>query len=314
MVGNGVRLEVAGPIVFFGYDWDDNMTIQWFPGHMNKARRRMVETLGRIDLVAEIVDARIPLASRNPMLAELTDEKPRLVLLNKSDLADPKVTKEWITYFRDELGLSALAVDAMDPKSVKKIPGVCKALFDKYLKQTGRSFHRARFRILIAGIPNVGKSSLINRLANKKIARTGDRPAVTTTEQWVKIDKAMELLDTPGILWPKFEGDSVGEYLAATGAIRDTVFDLAAISEFAIGILNERYPQGFRERFRLAQELSNPMDILEAIGKKRGCLGSGGVVDVEKACGLFLRELRSGKLGRITLERIPSLDDSCAVE
>ena len=285
------------------------MTIQWYPGHMHKARRRMTETMRRIDLVAEIVDARIPLASRNPMLAELTDEKPRLILLNKSDLADPKRTQEWVGYFKNELGLTAIAIDAMDPKSVKKIPGVSKQLFDSYLKETGRSFRRARFRILIAGIPNSGKSSLINRLANKKIARTGDRPAVTTTEQWVKIDKSMELLDTPGILWPKFEGENVGEYLAATGAIRDAVLDLWSITEFTLNLLNERYPQGFRERFKLSDELQDPLEIVEAIAKKRGCLGAGGAVDYDKACGVFLREFRAGKLGRITLETIPSPDE-----
>ena len=281
------------------------MTIQWYPGHMHKARRRMTEVLSRIDLVAELVDARIPLASRNPMLAELTDGKPRLILLNKSDLADPKRTESWIEYFKTELGLKAVAVDAMDPKSVRKIPGVCKELFDRYMIEEGKTFRRQRFRLLIAGIPNVGKSSLINRLANKKVARTGDRPAVTTTEQWVKLGKSMELLDTPGILWPKFEGEKVGHCLASTGAIRDAILDLWAITRFTIEYLDEHYPDSYRGRFKLPEELTDPMEIIEAIARKRGCLGAGGAVDYEKASGIFLREFRGGKFGRITLE-IPS--------
>ena len=276
---------------------------------MHKARRRLTETLSRIDLVAELVDARVPLASRNPMLAEVTDGKPRLILLNKSDLADPERTEEWIRYFKDVLGLRAIAIDAMDPKSVRKIPGVAKEIFDNYMRETGKTFHRQRFRMLIAGIPNVGKSSLINRLANKKVARTGDRPAVTTTEQWVKLGKSMELLDTPGILWPKFEGDDVGHYLAATGAIRDTILDLWDIAQFVLRHLKERYPKPLYERFKLDDSLLDSAEIIEAIGKKRGCLGAGGVVDYDKASSLLIREFRAGKLGRVTLE-LPGAETS----
>lgn len=285
------------------------MTIQWYPGHMHKARRRLTETLSRIDLVAELVDARVPLASRNPMLAEVTDGKPRLILLNKSDLADPERTEEWIRYFKDTLGLRAIAIDAMEPKSVRKIPGVAKEIFDNYMRETGKTFQRQRFRMLIAGIPNVGKSSLINRLANKKVARTGDRPAVTTTEQWVKLGKSMELLDTPGILWPKFEGDHVGHYLAATGAIRDTILDLWDIAQFVLQHLKERYPKPLYERFKLDDSLQDSAEIIEAIGKKRGCLGAGGVVDYDKASSLLIREFRAGKLGRVTLE-LPEAETS----
>ena len=276
---------------------------------MHKARRRLTETLSRIDLVAELVDARVPLASRNPMLAEVTDGKPRLILLNKSDLADPERTEEWIRYFKDTLGLRAIAIDAMEPKSVRKIPGVAKEIFDNYMRETGKTFQRQRFRMLIAGIPNVGKSSLINRLANKKVARTGDRPAVTTTEQWVKLGKSMELLDTPGILWPKFEGDHVGHYLAATGAIRDTILDLWDIAQFVLKHLKERYPKPLYDRFKLDDSLQDSAEIIEAIGKKRGCLGAGGVVDYDKASSLLLREFRAGKLGRVPLE-LPEAEPS----
>ena len=285
------------------------MTIQWYPGHMHKARRRLTETLSRIDLGAELVDARVPLASRNPMLAEVTDGKPRLILLNKSDLADPERTEEWIRYFKDTLGLRAIAIDAMEPKSVRKIPGVAKEIFDNYMRETGKTFQRQRFRMLIAGIPNVGKSSLINSLANKKVARTGDRPAVTTTEQWVKLGKSMELLDTPGILWPKFEGDHVGHYLAATGAIRDTILDLWDIAQFVLKHLKERYPKPLYDRFKLDDSLQDSAEIIEAIGKKRGCLGAGGVVDYDKASSLLIREFRAGKLGRVTLE-LPEAETS----
>ena len=276
---------------------------------MHKARRRLTETLSRIDLVAELVDARVPLASRNPMLAEVTDGKPRLILLNKSDLADPERTEEWIRYFKETLGLRAIAIDAMEPKSVRKIPGVAKEIFDNYMRETGKTFQRQRFRMLIAGIPNVGKSSLINRLANKKVARTGDRPAVTTTEQWVKLGKSMELLDTPGILWPKFEGDHVGHYLAATGAIRDTILDLWDIAQFVLKHLKERYPKPLYDRFKLDDSLQDYAEIIEAIGKKRGCLGAGGVVDYDKASSLLIREFRAGKLGRVTLE-LPEAETS----
>jgi len=286
------------------------MTIQWYPGHMHKARRRMTEVLSRIDLVAELLDARIPLASRNPMLAELTDGKPRLILLNKADLADPERTRAWINYFKEELGLTAIAIDAMDPKSVRKIPVVSKDLFDRHLKEHDRTFKRQRFRMLIAGIPNVGKSSLINRLANKKIARTGDRPAVTTTEQWVKLGKSMELLDTPGILWPKFEGEKVGHCLAATGAIRDTILDLWDITRFTLLYLDEHYPNSYRARFNLSDELRDPLEIIAAVAKKRGCLGAGGAVDYEKASGIFLREFRAGKFGPISLEIPSEFEDS----
>lgn len=279
------------------------MTIQWFPGHMAKARRQVTEKLALIDVVIELLDARLPLSSRNPMIDEIVSEKPRLILLNKADLADEKATEDWMGYFRG-LGIRTLPIDALSGKGVNKLPDLCRELASDMLAKRAEKGMQARaIRIMILGIPNVGKSSLINRLSKRAVAQTGDRPAVTKAQQWVKMGDTLELLDTPGILWPKFEDQMVGLRLAASGAIKDELIDFTEIALFVIAYMMHYYPERLVERFKLKALPSDKVAMLEEIGKKRGCLISGGEIDYDKAGEIFLRELRSGKLGRVTLER-----------
>ncbi|WP_019120463.1 ribosome biogenesis GTPase YlqF [Brevibacillus massiliensis] len=279
------------------------MTIQWFPGHMAKARRQVTERLGQIDVVIELLDARLPLSSRNPMIDEIVGDKPRLILLNKADLADEAVTKEWMEYFRLR-GIRTLPIDALSGKGVNKLPGMCRELASDMLqKRAERGMQGRAVRIMILGIPNVGKSSLLNRLAKRSVAQTGDRPAVTKAQQWVKMGDSLELLDTPGILWPKFEDQQVGLRLAASGAIKDELIDFTDVALFVIRYMMQYYPERLLERFKLKQLPEDRVDMLAEIGKKRGCLIGGGEIDYDKAAEIFLRELRSGKLGSISLER-----------
>jgi ribosome biogenesis GTPase A len=279
------------------------MTIQWFPGHMAKARRQVTERLGQIDVVIELLDARLPLSSRNPMIDEIVGDKPRLILLNKADLADEAVTKEWMEYFR-LCGIRTLPIDALSGKGVNKLPGMCRELASDMLqKRAERGMQGRAVRIMILGIPNVGKSSLLNRLAKRSVAQTGDRPAVTKAQQWVKMGDSLELLDTPGILWPKFEDQQVGLRLAASGAIKDELIDFTDVALFVIRYMMQYYPERLLERFKLKQLPEDRVDMLAEIGKKRGCLIGGGEIDYDKAAEIFLRELRSGKLGSISLER-----------
>ncbi|WP_433943421.1 ribosome biogenesis GTPase YlqF [Paenibacillus sp. SN-8-1] len=284
------------------------MTIQWFPGHMTRARRQIQEKLGLIDVVIELLDARLPLSSRNPMIDEILLNKPRLILLNKSDLADPAVTREWVDYFKRE-GHTAITAEASTGAGVKEIPLKAKELLkEKIDRQISKGIRPRAVRGLIVGIPNVGKSTLINRLAGRSIAATGDRPGVTKGQQWIKVGTEMELLDTPGILWPKFEDQNVGYRLAATGAIKEEILNVEDIAFFAIKYLCQYYWNQLQERFDLGErpeDLENPDEIvavMEAIGRKRGCIVSGGRVDLEKASGIMLRELRAGKLGRFSME------------
>jgi len=279
------------------------MTIQWFPGHMAKARRQVTEKLKQIDVVIELLDARLPLSSRNPMIDEIVSGKPRLVLLNKADLADPEVTDLWMQYFHD-LGIRTLPIDALSGKGVNKLPVMCQEQASDMLKKRAERGMQARaIRIMILGIPNVGKSSLINRLAKRSVAQTGDRPAVTKAQQWVKMGDTLELLDTPGILWPKFEDQMVGLRLAASGAIKDELIDFTEVALYAITYMMHYYPERLLERFKLQELPQDRVEMLEEIGKKRGCLVAGGEIDYDKAAELFLRELRSGKLGTVSLER-----------
>lgn len=279
------------------------MTIQWFPGHMAKARRQVAEKLSLIDVVIELLDARLPLSSRNPMIDEIVGEKPRLILLNKADLADETVTDEWIAYFRN-LGIRTLPIDALSGKGVNKLPELCRELAaDMLAKRAERGMQARPIRIMILGIPNVGKSSLINRLSKRSVAQTGDRPAVTKAQQWVKVGETLELLDTPGILWPKFEDQMVGLRLAASGAIKDELIDFTEVALFAISYMMHYYPERLLERFKLNELPEDKVAMLEEIGRKRGCLISRGEIDYDKAAELFLRELRSGKLGRVSVER-----------
>ncbi|WP_295134170.1 ribosome biogenesis GTPase YlqF [Ruminococcus sp.] len=288
-------------------DNTDMKQIQWFPGHMAKTRRLIASTLSLVDAVVEIVDARSPLSSRNPEMDHMTKNKPRLVLLNKSDLADEKTTQQWINYFRRN-GSEALAVDCKSGKGLKSILPALKSTVLKELmdKREKNGMKGAAIRLMIVGIPNVGKSSLINKLAGSKRAKVEDRPGVTRTKQWVKLDNNTELLDMPGVLWPKFEDQSVAVRLAFTGAISDDILDIETLAMKLLSYLAENYPNSLTERYKI--ELSDEetgLDLLEKVGKKRGMMISGGEINTERAAITVLDEFRSGKLGRITLEAPP---------
>jgi len=284
------------------------MTIQWFPGHMTRARRQIEEKLKLIDVVFELLDARIPSSSRNPMVDEITGAKPRLVLLNKADLADPERTAEWSRHFREQ-GLAVHSIDANAGAGVKDLAGKAKELLkEKIDRQIAKGMKPRPIRALIVGIPNVGKSTLINRLAGRNIAVTGDRPGVTKGQQWIRFGGELELLDTPGILWPKFEDPIVGFRLAATGAIKEDVIHIDEVACFVLKVLVEQYGGVLGERYGLTDlpaelpDMQAAIEVLESIGRRRGCIVSGGNVDYEKAATVLLRDLRSGKLGKMTLE------------
>ncbi|WP_078434365.1 ribosome biogenesis GTPase YlqF [Metabacillus halosaccharovorans] len=278
------------------------MTIQWFPGHMAKARRQVTEKLKLIDIVFELVDARIPMSSRNPMIDDIVSSRPRIVLLNKADKADEAITKQWIEYFKEQ-DIPAIAIDAQSGTGLKQITSLSKLLLkEKFDKMAAKGIKPRAIRALIIGIPNVGKSTLINRLAKKNIAKTGDRPGVTTAQQWVKVGNELELLDTPGILWPKFEDQLVGQKLATTGAIKDAILNLQDITVFALTFLKEHYPNRLVERFHLEYLSDEIVPLFDEIGKKRGCMMSGGYIDYDKTSELILREIRTDKLGRLSFE------------
>lgn len=280
------------------------MTIQWFPGHMAKARRQVTEKLKLIDIVYELVDARIPVSSRNPMIDEIVANKPRIILLNKADMADARITKQWLEYFNLKGETTkAIAIDSQTGKGLQQISSLSKELLkEKFDKMQSRGIRPRAIRALIVGIPNVGKSTLINRLAKKNIAQTGDRPGVTKAQQWVKVGKELELLDTPGILWPKFEDQMVGYRLATTGAIKDTIINLQDIAVFALRFLTEHYPDRLRERYAMEEIPEDIVDLFDAIGSKRGCMMSGGHVDYDKTAELVIREIRQEKLGKLSFE------------
>ena len=284
----------------------EDINIQWFPGHMTKARRMMADNLKLVDAVCEIIDARIPISSRNPDMDEIAGTKPRLLILNRADQADPNATKAWAAYFRST-GLAVIETDSKSGKGVKAFSGAVRNLLSDKLRsyeekgQTGRII-----RVMIAGIPNVGKSSFINRLAGRRAAQTSDRPGVTRGRQWIKIADGMELLDTPGILWPKFEDKTVGENLAFTGAVKDDVVDREALAGNLMLRLAETCPDKLTERYKISpEEGQSGFDILSQAARKRGFLISGGDLDIERMSAVLLDEFRGGKLGRITLERPP---------
>ena len=281
--------------------------LQWFPGHMKKAQRIIEENLKLVDVVIELLDARLPLSSANPMLAEIIKAKPRLVVLNKSDLADARATKRWVTYFREQ-GIRAVAVDAQKGRGVKalvrEVEELARPKTEKFAKVGGKA--RAA-RCMILGIPNVGKSSLINRLAGAARTKTADRPGITRAKQWIKIGAQLDLLDTPGILWPKFEDPTVGLKLAFTGAINDDIFDREAVVLLLLDALRQNNAYKLKERFKLKEELpESAAEILELIGRKRGCLLKGSVIDSEKAQQIVMTEFRSGRLGLVTLDAVPT--------
>ena len=282
----------------------EKINIQWFPGHMSKARRLIAENLKLVDVVVELLDARIPYSSANPLINEIVAGKPRLVVLNKSDLADARVTQQWIEYFRAK-GIAAVAVDSVTGKGTKQLVSLAAMLAKDKTERLVQKGGKARAaRIMVLGIPNVGKSSLINRLAGVHKAKAENRPGVTRSKQWVRIGKDLELLDMPGILWPKFEDPVVGLRLAFTGAISDDVYDMEQVVLKLAGVLCTSYPDRLCERYQLAQE-DLPADgngLLTLLGRKRGCLLRGGIGDMEKAQRVLLTEFRSGKMGRISLD------------
>lgn len=285
----------------------DMKQIQWFPGHMAKTRRLIAANLKLVDAVVEIVDARTPLSSRNPEMDSMTKGKPRMILLNKCDLADDKATQKWINYFRST-GAEAMAVDCKSGKGVKNLlSNVKNTVLKELMEKRQRSgMTGASVRLMIVGIPNVGKSSLINRLAGGKRAKVEDRPGVTRTKQWVKLDNSAELLDMPGVLWPKFEDQSAAVRLAFTGAISDDILDIETLAMKLLSFLSENYPDSLVQRYKI--ELSDEdtgLDLLEKVGRKRGMMISGGEINTERAAITVLDEFRSGKLGRITLELPP---------
>lgn len=285
----------------------DMKQIQWFPGHMAKTRRLIASNLSLVDAVVEIVDARAPMSSRNPEMDSMTKGKPRMILLNKSDLADDKATQIWINYFR-ATGAEALAVDCKSGKGLKSMLPAIKTRVLKELmdKRERNGMTGAATRLMIVGIPNVGKSSMINRMAGSKRARVEDRPGVTRTKQWVKLDNNTELLDMPGVLWPKFEDQSAAIRLAFTGAISDDILDIETLAMKLLMYLAESYPQSLRERYKIEfDENDTGLVLLEKVGKKRGMMISGGEINIERAAITVLDEFRSGKLGRITLELPP---------
>ncbi|MDE7137639.1 MAG: ribosome biogenesis GTPase YlqF [Ruminococcus sp.] len=278
--------------------------IQWFPGHMAKTRRLISANLKLVDAVAEVVDARAPLSSRNPEMDRMTVGKPRIIILNKCDLADEKATLKWISYFGN-LGVTAIAVDCKLGKGLKSfVPTVkTKVLKELMDKRAKNGMTGAAVRLMIVGIPNVGKSSLINRLAGSKRAKVEDRPGVTRTKQWVKLDNNVELLDMPGVLWPKFEDQNVAIKLAFTGAVSDDILDIETLAMKLLVFLKENYPQSLKERYKIDYtDDESGLDLLEKIGKKRGMMISGGEIHTERAAITVIDEFRSAKLGRITLE------------
>ena len=284
-------------------DGREKMNIQWFPGHMTRAQRMIEDNLKLVDAVCEILDARIPLASRNPDIDRLAGDKPRLVILNRCDLADPEATAKWRRFYQ-ERGIAVLETDAKSGKGVNGfVPAVRELLKDKLESYAAKGQVGRPLRVMILGIPNVGKSTLINKVAGRKAAIAGDKPGVTRGRQWISIDAGLDLLDTPGILWPKFDSQEVGELLAITNAIKADVLDRETLSANFMLRLREHYPDALRERYKIEPDPAlNGFELLEQAAKKRGFLVSKGEYDIERMANTLLKEYHEGKLGRLTLE------------
>ena len=284
----------------------EKMNIQWFPGHMTKAQRMIAENLSMVDAVCEILDARIPYSSRNPDIDRLAGDKPRLVILNRVDLADPQMTARWRKYFESR-GLAILETDAKSGKGVGSFaPAVRRLLKDKLAAYEAKGQVGRPLRVMILGIPNVGKSTFINRVAGRKAAIAGDKPGVTRGKQWINIDQGLDLLDTPGILWPKFDSQEVGEMLAITNAIKADVLDKETLGANFMLRLRELYPKAIEERYKFVPDSDmNGFELLEQAAKKRGFLVSRGEYDIERMANTLLGEYHDGKLGRLTLEAPP---------
>lgn len=272
------------------------MTIQWYPGHMHKAQKDIRKILSQIHMVIEVLDARIPYSSENPMVAQLKSDKPCLKVLTKTDLADPEITGQWLGYFEQQPGVKALAVNNSQLQAIRQLPNLCRGMLPHRVEQ------EKKIHAMIMGIPNVGKSTLINIMAGRQIAKTGNEPAVTKAQQRIQLEQGLVLFDTPGMLWPKVENPNSAYRLAITGAIKDTALDHSDVACFAAQLLLNHYPGNLQQRYELNELPASEIELLELIGRQRGCLGGGGHVDFDKVAKLLLHDWRSAALGRISLE------------
>ena len=276
------------------------MAINWFPGHMKKTQREIKENLKLVDAVIEIRDARIPRSSANPDIDKLLQNKPRIILLNKKDLTEKKITNEWINYLTKD-NVKVLEVNCLQGEGLKNIkPLLMELLKEKHDRLKAKGMAKIVTRVMVVGIPNCGKSTLINKLAKNNIAKTGDRPGVTKSKQWIKTSLDIELLDTPGVLWPKFEDEEVALNLAFTGAIKDEVMDIEELAYKLVERLQKYYPESLKERYKIEEIFEDPLDTLNAIARKRGCLVRGGEIDYNRISVILLDEFRGGKIGKIT--------------
>jgi ribosome biogenesis GTPase A len=272
------------------------MSINWYPGHMHKATREMKEILPDIDILIEVLDARIPYSSENPVISQLRGSKPCIKLLNKSDLADPVITQQWLDYLDQQQGVKAMAITSHEPERIKNILDLCKKLVPK--KANGHDAIQA----MITGIPNVGKSTLINILAGRTIAKTGNEPAITKGQQLINLHNGLMLLDTPGILWPKFDNEKSGYRLATTGAIKETAMSYDDVAFFAVDYMLQAYPELLKHRYKLNEIPKSELEFLELIGRQRGCLSAGKRVNLDQIARVFIGEIRDATIGRISLE------------
>lgn len=278
------------------------LNINWYPGHMKKTKEDIEKNLKLVDIVLEIIDARIPESSRNPMLDDILKDKPRMIIMNKSDLADPKENQRWINKFKND-GIIALPINSKEKINVGKIYDMAREILaDKFKKYEEKEIENPIIRMMIVGVPNSGKSTFINNVANRKGARVGNRPGVTQTKQWIKTNSNLQLLDTPGVLWPKFD-DRTGLHLSYTNAIKDEILNIEDLTLYFLRELAESYPENLKERYGVDPSME-AIDIYEAIAKRRGAIIAGGDFDYTRTATIILNDFRTGKLGRITLEKI----------
>lgn len=297
------KLKTKGLRSLRGKDFNDMAIIQWFPGHMSKARRQVQENIKHVDFVTILVDARLPLSSQNPMLTKIVGDKPKLMILNKVDLADPVRTKEWQSYFEGQ-GIRTLAINSKEQATVKKVTDAAKSLMkEKIERLRERGIQKETLRTMIIGIPNAGKSTLMNRLAGKKIAVVGNKPGVTKGQQWLKSNKDLEILDTPGILWPKFEDEVVGLKLALTGAIKDQLLPMDEVTIFGINYFKQHYAERLLERYKGINLDEEAPEIIMTMTQKLGFRD-----DYDRFYNLFVKDVRDGKLGRYTLDIVGETD------
>ena len=284
---------------------ENAMNIQWYPGHMTKTKRMIAEDVRLVDAVCEVIDARIPVSSRNPDLGDMIGEKPRLIILNRVDQADPVATKQWTDRFREDR-MTVLETDCKNGKGIGRFPAAVRTLLaDKLAYYASRGQSGRQLRVMVVGIPNVGKSSFINKTAKRRAAATSDRPGVTRGKQWIRVDSGLELLDTPGVLWPKFDDQAIAENLAFTGAIRDDILDMETLGANLFSKMKKLYPESITQRYKIRiDEGENGFDLLAQAAKNRGFLMSGGEYDLLRMAAVLLDEFRGGKLGRMTLEAV----------